>query len=455
MVNDLFQAGSVDSDIHGEFRSLYNTFYSLFKAMSGGTDWGDLSDPLVEQNPIYFFIFALYMSLIVYCVLNVVTAVFVEKMCKDEDARKYSKRYSELSRFVDMADTDGDGQMDWAEFQMHTRKPQVVNWLRSLDLDLDSIGTRELFDALNSDGDKISKDEFISGILQLQGYARSFDLFQLRQEVSLVTDSLQDLANKMPQTHAPRERGKLGRAQQEAKVQAKIHSMSIPGKIPDLDNNVNFVEDGYSDESKACSPLEAKAMISSTMAGGAFGTKAMGAGWEAAQEQAQLQANNAQQNRPSARAASAGAVSGRQHFSGSQLGARAVPHAQQQKQQASFRPMTPPAVSQQLVHVPWRPMTPPAVPPPPDFGIDHEPPQQPATWGQALPRRLQQQEVERGHRADAQPTGFSRDRGNRKDRGKARSPAPDSASNASSRPVTPLALSRPGTAPLPPKECRF
>ena len=63
---------TVDS-INYNFSSLVWCAYTLFKAISGGVEWGEaLADPMYQVNTIMVISFVLYILATVFCVLNVI-----------------------------------------------------------------------------------------------------------------------------------------------------------------------------------------------------------------------------------------------------------------------------------------------------------------------------------------------------------------------------------------------
>merc|ERR1711920_315047 len=80
--------------------SLPTASYTLFLSICGGIDWGVVAGPLMKISPILGGLFCVYIALSIFCVLNIVTGVFVENtknmLGKDEtqlimetmDARK-------------------------------------------------------------------------------------------------------------------------------------------------------------------------------------------------------------------------------------------------------------------------------------------------------------------------------------------------------------------------------
>ncbi|CAK0844121.1 unnamed protein product [Prorocentrum cordatum] len=65
------QAGAACS-VGSSFSSLIAGMYTLFKAMSGGSSWGEVSDPLTSIHPLVTFAFCVYIMMAVFVVLNVI-----------------------------------------------------------------------------------------------------------------------------------------------------------------------------------------------------------------------------------------------------------------------------------------------------------------------------------------------------------------------------------------------
>merc|ERR1739847_255721 len=66
------------SALKRQWSSLMQSIYTLFLCISSGVDWKEVADPLMKIAPLLGFVFCLYMAFSVFCVLNIVTGVFVE-----------------------------------------------------------------------------------------------------------------------------------------------------------------------------------------------------------------------------------------------------------------------------------------------------------------------------------------------------------------------------------------
>merc|ERR1719331_2142757 len=85
------------------YSSLLRSAFSLYKAISGGEDWGILVEPLIGISPVLGLLFAMYIAFSVFCVLNVVTGVFVEntsKIKENDTDHMIMEELSERSRYL-------------------------------------------------------------------------------------------------------------------------------------------------------------------------------------------------------------------------------------------------------------------------------------------------------------------------------------------------------------------
>merc|ERR1740121_1715413 len=72
------------------FGGIYTSMVSLFMAISGGADWGDVMQPLVEMNSVYGPFFIGYIFFLYFGVINVVigacVATTADIAAKDREA---------------------------------------------------------------------------------------------------------------------------------------------------------------------------------------------------------------------------------------------------------------------------------------------------------------------------------------------------------------------------------
>jgi len=182
---------------------------SLFKAISGGDDWGNIMAPLVtclENSRLMEGIFTFYIFFMVFGVLNVVVGTFVETAAdvarRDQDAiienqlaqvREYAKN---IRAFFYQADKDRSGFLSFSEFEHHLSDERVKAYFNSLDLDVSQ--AKLLFQLLDSDqGGAIAIDEFIGGCMRLKGEARSIDVNLLLYQNDNLISKVERLCDKI------------------------------------------------------------------------------------------------------------------------------------------------------------------------------------------------------------------------------------------------------------------
>eukprot|EP00959_Pyramimonas_sp_CCMP1952_P469015 9494221-Pyramimonas_sp.AAC.1 len=76
------------------FSNLWESMYSLFEALTGGRDWGDVAGPFRHIHWILVCCLILYIVVGVFCILNLLTAVFLEAANRIDDVQElvYKKK---------------------------------------------------------------------------------------------------------------------------------------------------------------------------------------------------------------------------------------------------------------------------------------------------------------------------------------------------------------------------
>lgn len=189
------------------FGSVAGTLYSLYKAMSGGADWGDIAQPLEDRIHVLFApLFSAYIAFAVFAVLNVVTGVFVNEAMKmaasDQEfviEEELARKGSDVNEFIRMfieADADGSGTVSWAEFTEHMEDDRVKAYFKVLDLNVDE--AQQLFDLLDSDNTgEVSIDAFVKGCVKLKGSAKSIDMQTLLIQTKSMSEDLRKLSRRV------------------------------------------------------------------------------------------------------------------------------------------------------------------------------------------------------------------------------------------------------------------
>jgi len=182
-----------EADLKESFGSLLRSMYSLYLAITAGRGWGELSSLLEGVDPIVMAIFIVYVSVCIFGLMNVVTAVFVEsamassqhykdllvqeKMLMDQTRVRHMK---EIFRAIDI---DASGSVSLEEMQAFVQNPELDLQSYFEALDINATDTQTLFKMLDHDqSGEVDIDEFCDGCMRLRGMARSFDLHTMRYE---------------------------------------------------------------------------------------------------------------------------------------------------------------------------------------------------------------------------------------------------------------------------------
>lgn len=185
-----------DSDDELRVKEMYGTMtatlYTLFLGVTSGSNWGDLAWPLIKVvSPFFSIIWCVYIALVLWALMNVITGVFVDGAIKmaEQDAEHVVKEETEarkmhtkiMKRLFQEADSDGNGLVTWEEFSSLLGHPNVRAYFRSIGLDIAE--ARSFFNLLDFDGSgEINRDEFVVGFTQLRGSAKSLDIARMRHE---------------------------------------------------------------------------------------------------------------------------------------------------------------------------------------------------------------------------------------------------------------------------------
>merc|ERR1719313_1064427 len=101
---------------------------SLFKAITGGIDWGEMEEALVVMGPQYSLLFVVFFFFSGLGVLNIVTGLFCEgaaanardeqKKLLEAEAKARRMAQERIRQIFVTVDVDKSGHVDRDEFQM-------------------------------------------------------------------------------------------------------------------------------------------------------------------------------------------------------------------------------------------------------------------------------------------------------------------------------------------------
>jgi len=197
------------------FSNLWESMYSLFEALTGGRDWGDVAGPFRHIHWILVCCLILYIVVGVFCILNLLTAVFLEAANRIDDVQElvYKKRdwVAETSEFflnaikniphtphtsASLDSPDGSPRITEDAFIKLLSSQKNVKFLEEYGVDLffrGRTGLRELFHIMDEDGSgTLDVNEFVACLYNLKGTATSLDLKLENQKLSRLVRSLHE-----------------------------------------------------------------------------------------------------------------------------------------------------------------------------------------------------------------------------------------------------------------------
>jgi len=180
------QAGLV-----ADFGTLGAACYTLFKAISGGISWQEISDPLFEMEWAAGAVFVSYVFFTVFSLLNIINGIFVDyaisSVQNDRDEVIHAQLTSDesisrqLRDIFKQADCDGSGSLSLDELETHLSDPKVIKHFGLLGIEISE--ARSMFKLLDlSRSGNIGVDEFVFGCMRIKGAAKTVDLLTLMYE---------------------------------------------------------------------------------------------------------------------------------------------------------------------------------------------------------------------------------------------------------------------------------
>lgn len=192
------------AELRANFGNVTRAIFSLFKAMSGGDDWGAIYEYLDPLGWQYKAAFIFWIVFAVIALMNVVTAIFVEStMARSQNDRELmthkelmaKKDFLETMQSVfNELDDDGDNTVNFDELETKLKDHKIGAYFSSLGVDVDQV--KKLFTLLDADGSgNVDSEEFMYGCLKLKGEAKSLDIAILHSELRTIKQRTEQIFN--------------------------------------------------------------------------------------------------------------------------------------------------------------------------------------------------------------------------------------------------------------------
>lgn len=207
------------SDVYADFKKMTNgwdadelfgsvgkSMYTLMQCTTRDSWSSSIARFVVVRQWYMAFFFIFFIMLSTYGLLNLVVSVIVEQTLNaarsNENrmrAREERERKGELDTLKEifiMADEDGSGELDIAEFMNCIKDDDILVRFRQLDLPIDDAA--RLFTVIDGDGARpLNITEFIDGCQKLKGAARSRDLLAITAQADTLSKKMDDLGEEL------------------------------------------------------------------------------------------------------------------------------------------------------------------------------------------------------------------------------------------------------------------
>ena len=203
------QDETADLDARKELFYLYGSFsralYTMYEiTYSGG--WLVRVRPAVDKVSGWYAVpFLMYITLVVFAVLRVVTALFIketlESTANDADLAIEIQRHagSKLSRKLEVLfnafDRNGNGTLSREEWELAMSLPSVSQYMQALDIRM--LNCESLFDVLDDGDNEVTISEFCKGLKQVKGQARALDVVFLQHATEKVFKECKAIRQKL------------------------------------------------------------------------------------------------------------------------------------------------------------------------------------------------------------------------------------------------------------------
>lgn len=191
----VLEAGALDghlAGLKGRWGTVSISFFTLFKATTGGIAWEDCVKPLGDHTSgFYTFGFIVYVLITVFLVMNMITAIVVESafssvqhykgILMQEKAAEKDSYVKHLREVFERLDHDHSGDINADEMAMLLQDPVLQQYLESMEINADDAS--KLFCLLDKDDSgSVSIEEFCNGCLKMKGEAKNYDIHCLQYE---------------------------------------------------------------------------------------------------------------------------------------------------------------------------------------------------------------------------------------------------------------------------------
>eukprot|EP00927_Polykrikos_kofoidii_P046707 TRINITY_DN40850_c0_g1_i1.p1 TRINITY_DN40850_c0_g1~~TRINITY_DN40850_c0_g1_i1.p1 ORF type:complete len:390 (-),score=53.23 TRINITY_DN40850_c0_g1_i1:52-1149(-) len=194
-------------NIKEDFGYVTKAMYTLFKCVIGGVNWGEPARLMIHIGSGYLAVFIVYISLMIFSVLNVVLGFFVDgaiqlmerdrQLCRERSVAKNKRLADDLLTMLASLDKDSDGTITFSEWLDAIADGETRVLLEAMGFD--STEASNVFASIDVDNNGIvSLPELVGGIqrIKCKPTALHMDLLMRR------TSCLDNILKKMEELDA-------------------------------------------------------------------------------------------------------------------------------------------------------------------------------------------------------------------------------------------------------------
>merc|ERR1712032_1375083 len=190
------------TNMNEHYGSVRSTLWTLMAAISGGDDWVTLQAPLEPLGIVHRGLFLIYIFLVVFGLLSILTGVFVHaamkssEMCRDiaidNAIKSKDKLVNDIVRAFHEADVDHSGTLTFEELQIFMSDEKVQAYLNTLGID--STVAEKIFTIVDvaEVGELLVRD-FVDGCLRYRGNATVADLGLLEKKTDALLETIRSV----------------------------------------------------------------------------------------------------------------------------------------------------------------------------------------------------------------------------------------------------------------------
>lgn len=187
--------------IYDYYGSFLRALYTMFEITHSGS-WPARVRPVIEKvNAWYALPFLGYITLVVFAVIRIVTALFLketlESSANDADiamesqSHEAAKLNQKLEALFRAMDEDEGGALSREELVSAMSLPSVQRYMQILEVR--TADYEDLFDILDDGDGRITITEFVQGLKKIKGNARAIDMVKLQHTTTKLAKECQEI----------------------------------------------------------------------------------------------------------------------------------------------------------------------------------------------------------------------------------------------------------------------